>query len=169
MQNVLIDDRRIWVDFSQSVSKLSGNWNTSRSGGKPVRVSKGPGRGNIGSTPRIDRDLVFDFDDRRSGGDHDPSHRRKGERGRDDRHREDRYRDERPRDDRSRDNRRREERSRGDHHGEMRSHSDYDRDHRWHDYKSRRPYDDSDRRHHNRESGRNDRERSPAHNRNRHV
>ena len=30
MQNVLIDDRRIWVDFSQSVSKLHGVWNKQR-------------------------------------------------------------------------------------------------------------------------------------------
>lgn len=30
MQNVLIDDRRIWVDFSQSVAKLRGAWNKQR-------------------------------------------------------------------------------------------------------------------------------------------
>ncbi len=30
MQNVLIDDRRIHVDFSQSVSKLHGAWNAQR-------------------------------------------------------------------------------------------------------------------------------------------
>lgn len=68
MQNVLIDDRRIWVDFSQSVSKLSSSWNTSRSGGKPMRVMQGGDRPK--STPRVDRDLVFDFDevDKRSRG-----------------------------------------------------------------------------------------------------
>ncbi|UZJ52366.1 hypothetical protein CBS101457_001686 [Exobasidium rhododendri] len=59
MQNVLIDDRRIWVDFSQSVSKLSSSWNTSRSGGKPLKVT-GSAEGSK-RTPRTDRGLVFDF------------------------------------------------------------------------------------------------------------
>ena len=41
MQNVLVDDRRIWVDFSQSVSKLSNSWNSSRSQGKILKVKQG--------------------------------------------------------------------------------------------------------------------------------
>ncbi|MCO5613906.1 hypothetical protein L7F22_068185 [Adiantum nelumboides] len=41
MQNVLVDDRRIWVDFSQSVSKLTNNWNSSRSQGKVLKVKQG--------------------------------------------------------------------------------------------------------------------------------
>jgi peptidyl-prolyl cis-trans isomerase-like 4 len=35
MQNVLIDDRRIWVDFSQSVSRLNNVWSNN-----PVRAQK---------------------------------------------------------------------------------------------------------------------------------
>ncbi|SAM83341.1 related to Multidomain cyclophilin type peptidyl-prolyl cis-trans isomerase [Ustilago bromivora] len=34
MQNVLVDDRRIWVDFSQSVSRLHGDWVRKRNGGR---------------------------------------------------------------------------------------------------------------------------------------
>lgn len=34
MQNVLVDDRRIWVDFSQSVSRLHGDWVKKRNGGR---------------------------------------------------------------------------------------------------------------------------------------
>lgn len=33
MQNVLVDDRRIWVDFSQSVSRLHGDWVKKRNAG----------------------------------------------------------------------------------------------------------------------------------------
>jgi len=40
MQNVLVDDRRIWVDFSQSVARLNGNWSNN-----PVRDSQGGRRG----------------------------------------------------------------------------------------------------------------------------
>lgn len=36
MQNVLVDDRRIWVDFSQSVSRLHGDWVRKRNGGREV-------------------------------------------------------------------------------------------------------------------------------------
>jgi len=170
MQNVLIDDRRIWVDFSQSVSKLSGSWNTSRSGGKPVRVSKGPGRGSVSSTPRVDRDLVFDFDERGSSRHHD-SHTsyRKGDRSRDDRYREVRYRKERRGDDRYQDHRRKDDTSRDERRGDRGPHNDHDRDHRRYDYDDRRRYDDNDWKHSSKESGRRDRERSPAGNRNRHV
>ncbi|KAI0727270.1 cyclophilin-like protein [Fomitopsis betulina] len=38
MQNVLIDERRIWVDFSQSVARLNGGWsNDPKVGSRPVR------------------------------------------------------------------------------------------------------------------------------------
>jgi len=50
MQNVLVDDRRIWVDFSQSVSRLNKNWSNN-----PIRDSQGgrrdgraPGGGGFG-------------------------------------------------------------------------------------------------------------------------
>lgn len=63
MQNVLVDDRRIWVDFSQSVSKLSSNWNTSRSGGKPIRISGAHHTSSRdGSSSSKNKDMVFDFD-----------------------------------------------------------------------------------------------------------
>lgn len=56
MQNVLVDDRRIWVDFSQSVSKLSSNWNTSRAHGKPLRVQQGLSeRGHRSRSPSSSR------------------------------------------------------------------------------------------------------------------
>lgn len=50
MQNVLVDDRRIWVDFSQSVSKMGGTWGSAaasagRGGGGGGR---GGGRGGRG-------------------------------------------------------------------------------------------------------------------------
>jgi len=50
MQNVLVDDRRIWVDFSQSVARLNKNWSNN-----PTRDSQGgrrdgrtPGGGGFG-------------------------------------------------------------------------------------------------------------------------
>ena len=62
MQNVLIDDRRIWVDFSQSVSKLHGVWVKQRE----KRASKGLGGSRMSSRfippPRGDqRDLLLDM------------------------------------------------------------------------------------------------------------
>ncbi|KAI8149533.1 cyclophilin-like domain-containing protein [Fennellomyces sp. T-0311] len=110
MQSVLIDDRRIHVDFSQSVSKLHKDWLASRFRGngealggfekleKRTRYREGEGR-NRGD----DYDLVFEHDRKkhRDGDDR----RREG----DNRHRESdsRYRDSdrRPRDNRYRDNR----------------------------------------------------------------
>jgi peptidyl-prolyl cis-trans isomerase-like 4 len=92
MQNVLIDDRRIWVDFSQSVSKLSSSWNTSRSGGKPVKVTRG-GDGSRG-TSRAERGLVFDFDESSSRRSTEQYGRRE-ERDASSRRRDDRYRDDR--------------------------------------------------------------------------
>ncbi|KAI9508149.1 cyclophilin-like domain-containing protein [Russula earlei] len=41
MQNVLVDDRRIWVDFSQSVARLNKGWSNN-----PVRESQARSRGN---------------------------------------------------------------------------------------------------------------------------
>ncbi|KAI0265083.1 cyclophilin-like domain-containing protein [Gloeopeniophorella convolvens] len=40
MQNVLVDDRRIWVDFSQSVARLNTSWSNN-----PVRGNQGSHRG----------------------------------------------------------------------------------------------------------------------------
>ncbi|EPQ30164.1 uncharacterized protein PFL1_02280 [Pseudozyma flocculosa PF-1] len=48
MQNVLVDDRRIWVDFSQSVSKLHGDWIKTRNGGREVPEGYYDGKGGRG-------------------------------------------------------------------------------------------------------------------------
>ncbi|BGP53294.1 hypothetical protein JCM8202v2_000853 [Rhodotorula sphaerocarpa] len=54
MDNVLVDDRRIHVDFSQSVSKLHDTWVYNRTGGRapPNRSSRGP---QDSRRPRDDR------------------------------------------------------------------------------------------------------------------
>ncbi|KAI0797182.1 cyclophilin-like domain-containing protein [Abortiporus biennis] len=44
MQNVLVDDRRIWVDFSQSVARINGGWSNNPKMGP--RLTKG--RGKVG-------------------------------------------------------------------------------------------------------------------------
>ncbi|TKY84558.1 hypothetical protein EX895_006460 [Sporisorium graminicola] len=57
MQNVLVDDRRIWVDFSQSVSRLHGDWVKKRNGGReaPKGHYKWGGDSNGSSGPaRVD-------------------------------------------------------------------------------------------------------------------
>ncbi|GAA6005311.1 hypothetical protein JCM10207_002934 [Rhodosporidiobolus poonsookiae] len=71
MDNVLVDDRRIHVDFSQSVSKLHNSWVFNRTGGRPPpnRSSRGPplsssSRSAPSSSRYDDRDRR---DDRRSG------------------------------------------------------------------------------------------------------
>lgn len=77
MQSVLIDDRRIHVDFSQSVSKLHRDWIAGRMGGnreyggfenleKRTRYREGEGRRR-----GDDYDLVFEHSDRRGRGRHD--------------------------------------------------------------------------------------------------
>ncbi|KAJ1308693.1 hypothetical protein OPQ81_004384 [Rhizoctonia solani] len=48
MQNVLVDDRRIWVDFSQSVSKLNTHWSNN-----PMMPKRGK-RGGAGFAGRDD-------------------------------------------------------------------------------------------------------------------
>ncbi|KAI9497503.1 cyclophilin-like domain-containing protein [Zychaea mexicana] len=143
MQSVLIDDRRIHVDFSQSVSKLHKDWLSSRFRGngealggfekleKKTRYREGEGR-NRGD----DYDLVFEHDRRKKQDrDDDSRHRRENDdkdRGRGD----DRYRD-----------------GRSDRRSDDRHRSSLDRS-RYHD----RGYRDS-RDHHRNSSGR-DRRRS---------
>eukprot|EP01119_Soliformovum_irregulare_P024423 TRINITY_DN8753_c0_g1_i3.p1 TRINITY_DN8753_c0_g1~~TRINITY_DN8753_c0_g1_i3.p1 ORF type:complete len:373 (+),score=129.27 TRINITY_DN8753_c0_g1_i3:252-1370(+) len=129
MENVLIDDRRIHVDWSQSVSKLvmgkdgrttrvmnRDYWNANQ--GLPSRSqgSQNSMKFELKNKGPDSHDMVFDDDDvsvkrqksqddrRSSRGDRrnrdEKSHRS------DDRHRDDRHRDERHRDDRHRDDRR---------------------------------------------------------------
>lgn len=122
MQGVLIDDHRIHVDFSQSVSKLSSDWrNTTNS--KTARSRGGFGgieglekrrqyRAADGDRGRGDKyDYVFDRDKRRqlesrdTTGDHYRSRSRSPRRDRYDRDREDGRRKHRDQDDRGRDDR----------------------------------------------------------------
>ncbi|CAO3634265.1 unnamed protein product [Mucor hiemalis] len=144
MQSVLIDDRRIHVDFSQSVSKLHKDWISKRTGNresmggfdnlqKRTRYRDGEGR-NRGEG----YDLVFDTDKRdskrhKSDEDkHRQSHSFTNKSGRDDdRRRDEKRRDERRRDERKSDNRRR----------DYTRESDRRRDHRSDD-RSRRRDDD---------------------------
>ncbi|KAH9002424.1 cyclophilin-like domain-containing protein [Lactarius hatsudake] len=70
MQNVLVDDRRIWVDFSQSVARINGTWSNN-----PVRDSqdgrrgKARGLGGGGFGGRDDLEATHRYRDAgRSGG-----------------------------------------------------------------------------------------------------
>ncbi|KAG8743957.1 Peptidyl-prolyl cis-trans isomerase cyp6 [Ceratobasidium sp. 414] len=55
MQNVLVDDRRIWVDFSQSVSRLNTHWSNNPKMGKGSNRREGSsfaGRDDLEATRR---------------------------------------------------------------------------------------------------------------------
>jgi len=80
MQNVLVDDRRIWVDFSQSVAKLNYTWTDAskrphRDGGRRHEASGFAGKDNLQAARRyreLDNDdrrgdfsMVFDVEDHR--------------------------------------------------------------------------------------------------------
>jgi peptidyl-prolyl cis-trans isomerase-like 4 len=82
MDNVLVDDRRIHVDFSQSVSKLHDNWVFKRTGGRAPPNKSGSGSRRRNSSPppptprphgrgKDDREMVFDL------GEHDERERRR--------------------------------------------------------------------------------------------
>ncbi|CAE7218821.1 unnamed protein product [Rhizoctonia solani] len=65
MQNVLVDDRRIWVDFSQSVSKLNTHWSNNPMMAKPGKRGGGfAGRDDLEETRRY-----RDEDSGKRGGD----------------------------------------------------------------------------------------------------
>ncbi|KLO07923.1 cyclophilin-like protein [Schizopora paradoxa] len=86
MQNVLIDDRRIWVDFSQSVSRMNTHWSNDIKMGPRAQRGRGGGRSGFGGREDLERThryrvernddgrdkygMVFDVDD-------SSSHRRK--------------------------------------------------------------------------------------------
>ncbi|KAI9255714.1 cyclophilin-like domain-containing protein [Phascolomyces articulosus] len=142
MQSVLIDDRRIHVDFSQSVSKLHKDWLSSRFGGKgealggfeklekKTRYREGEGR-HRGD----DYDLVFD---------HEREKRQQQQREESDAHRPSHYNNNR--NDRYRDNRsdRRPDsssNSRSRHARDNRSSSDRSREYRDRDYRDSRDRD----------------------------
>jgi len=178
MQNVLVDDRRIWVDFSQSVAKMGSamraNFGAGR--GRGGRGGGGGGRGGRGGPPsrdsgygeRANRDRPLpegygrsrSTSPRRDRDDRDRSPRR----DRDDRDRDDRRSERRDdRDDRRsdrRDDRRRDERDR-DRDRERKDRSDRDRRDRDRDRDDRRDRDRDDRRDRDRERDRRDRDRDP--------
>ncbi|KDN51006.1 hypothetical protein RSAG8_00635, partial [Rhizoctonia solani AG-8 WAC10335] len=52
MQNVLVDDRRIWVDFSQSVSKLNTHWSNNPMMAKRGKRGDFAGRDDLEETRR---------------------------------------------------------------------------------------------------------------------
>jgi len=128
MQGVLIDDHRIHVDFSQSVSKLSADWrqnsksNTARSrggfGGIDSLERRKQYRGEEGGRSRGERyGYVFDKEERRRRDEPDeprgkprsrsPPRRDDTRHSRSERSDRDRYEPSRRRDDRDRDHRRR--------------------------------------------------------------
>lgn len=133
MQGVLIDDHRIHVDFSQSVSKLSNDW---RSNAKSKTARSRGGFGGIDSLEKRKQyrggderktgerndgyGYVFDKErkgDRRRDDDRERGHRRQRSRSRSPRERDrrDRHRDDhRRRDDRHEDRKRRTSRERYD-------------------------------------------------------
>lgn len=89
MQNVLVDDRRIWVDFSQSVSKLSSSWNANRTEGKRLKITAGPrGTSYSGHKERTDdrykhdRSSIRPYDRRDDRRRHDTYERRSEQRSR---------------------------------------------------------------------------------------
>ncbi|KAG2013090.1 peptidyl-prolyl cis-trans isomerase [Coprinopsis cinerea AmutBmut pab1-1] len=126
MQNVLVDDRRIWVDFSQSVAKTNAVWSNDIVKPKKYRGGGFAGRDDLEETRRYraqegparsgndDYSMIFDMSDR--------PERRKRSRSRDrdgDRSRRKRSRSRSPRSDRDRhrDRDRRRSRSRERHSG----------------------------------------------------
>jgi len=69
MQNVLVDDRRIWVDFSQSVARLNNSWsNNPTVGPRTGRGGKGPRGGFAGREDLEQTRRYRDADDDRAGG-----------------------------------------------------------------------------------------------------
>uniref|UniRef100_A0A8H7XW68 Peptidyl-prolyl cis-trans isomerase n=1 Tax=Psilocybe cubensis TaxID=181762 RepID=A0A8H7XW68_PSICU len=72
MQNVLVDDRRIWVDFSQSVSRLNTHWSNDITRGPPR--TKGQGRsGGFGGRDDLEKTRRYREEDshgRHTGGDY---------------------------------------------------------------------------------------------------
>lgn len=144
MDNVLVDDRRIHVDFSQSVSKLHDSWVSKKTGGRGQASSSSSRRRD--PSPRQQsrggrEDMVFDLGEhdererRRPKDDYRPrpsgnsSSRNDGQRDdrrsdnrRDDRRDESR-RDDHRRDDDRRDNHRRDDRGNSGGHSRRRSRS----------------------------------------------
>ena len=65
MQNVLVDDRRIWVDFSQSVAKANTHWSN-----EPKRAARTDRSGGFGGRDDLVRTSKYreSKEDRGAGG-----------------------------------------------------------------------------------------------------
>ncbi|KDQ15457.1 hypothetical protein BOTBODRAFT_108773 [Botryobasidium botryosum FD-172 SS1] len=94
MQNVLVDDRRIWVDFSQSVAKLNTSWSSASKNGyqreKAGRNAGFAGRQDLEAAGRYRNEsrrrddgfgLVFDDEDRHHESRRDAGYRDQDRRG----------------------------------------------------------------------------------------
>ncbi|KAF8645931.1 hypothetical protein AX16_007475 [Volvariella volvacea WC 439] len=133
MQNVLVDDRRIWVDFSQSVARLNTHWSNDIKRG-PRHAKGGGGYGGRDDLVQTRRYREDEDKDHRHGRDYgfvfDMNDHRHGRRESDREHRRKRSRSRSPRKDRERDRERRERdrrRSRGKSR-DRRAHYDRDRE-----------------------------------------
>ncbi|PLW09191.1 hypothetical protein PCASD_22792 [Puccinia coronata f. sp. avenae] len=113
MDAVLIDDRRIHVDFSQSVSKLHSDWIFKRTGKRvkqnqryehPPNRRRDPAEKRSSQAPR--RDSKYDMSSREDDRAERASDRRPDHRKHDDRRHDDRRHDNRMHDDRRHDDRR---------------------------------------------------------------
>jgi len=62
MQNVLIDDRRIWVDFSQSVARINTHWSNN------PRVSRARNTGGFGGREDLEKTRRYRYADERDAG-----------------------------------------------------------------------------------------------------
>ncbi|KAF8165849.1 cyclophilin-like domain-containing protein [Crassisporium funariophilum] len=68
MQNVLVDDRRIWVDFSQSVARLNNSWSNDITRGPKRGAKVAPGFGGRDDLERTRRYRDEEQLSRHSGG-----------------------------------------------------------------------------------------------------
>ncbi|KAJ8588934.1 cyclophilin-like protein [Rhizopogon salebrosus TDB-379] len=94
MQNVLVDDRRIWVDFSQSVARLNTSWSNNPKMGMRSKERGGFGgrddleetrryRGGNRSDDRSGYGMVFEVPDERGTSRHHSRHDRERDHTRD--------------------------------------------------------------------------------------
>ncbi|KII94697.1 hypothetical protein PLICRDRAFT_96978 [Plicaturopsis crispa FD-325 SS-3] len=68
MQNVLIDDRRIWVDFSQSVARMNNSWSNNPKMGPKLTQGKRPASNFAGRDDLEETRRYRDSNDDRHGG-----------------------------------------------------------------------------------------------------
>lgn len=132
MQGVLIDDRRIHVDFSQSVSKLSDAWRDATNG---KRKKNAAGRGGWGGVRELEKRRQYRNEEERVGGrgygmvhgEEDMRGRHAKDEGKDRGKPEEKRRSRSPRRDRSRERHGRRREDRGGHDRRDYDRRDYDR------------------------------------------